>query len=430
MIVGSGGREDAIVRNLVSYGHSVYSCIGIANPSIIRNSAEYVEVQETDWKSIHARSLAWRPDLAVVSPDSALDTPLVDSLTLSGIPVASPSSKAAEIETSKQFMRSIMAKYSIEGNLWNQTYTDSESLRSGISGMRNEFVVKPIGLTGGKGVRVMGEHFPDAESGIKLAEEILGKDGRVLIEEKVTGEEFSLQVFCDGTDIVAMPLAQDYKRAYEGNTGPNTGGMGSITDSDHLLPFVSAAQKDKAMGILRRIVSALSMEGRPFTGIMYGQFMASRNGVKVIEINARFADPEGINVINLLDEDLGEIFMKLVNGNVETGIRFKNRATVLKYVVPPGYGSNPRQTDLIISPAEKADSAELYYASVTGTLDKVKTSKSRALAIIAQADSIPEASRKVDESLKRISGEFAIRRDIGSAEMIRRKVASLNNPAS
>lgn len=429
LMVGGGAREDAICRNLSDHGHNVHACLSNRNPSILGRSSGYTIVSETDWETISSVASAWSPDLVFVSPDAALDTPLVDTLLSSGYAVASPSRKAAMIETSKHFMRSIMEKYSIEGNVWNRTFSDRDEMKKTVLAMKEEIVVKPLGLTGGKGVRVMGDHFSTREEGLAYAEEIIAKDGRVLIEEKLRGEEFSLQAFCDGSKVIPMPLAQDYKRAFEGDTGPNTGGMGSITDSSFLLPFVTGENRNRALRILEKIAVALREEGSPFTGILYGQFMVSREGVRVIEINARFADPEGINMLALMDDDLGEVLMKVATGDLNRNVKFTGKASVLKYVVPVGYGSAPEPGDLSIDREIEREDVRLFYASVSGTMERVTMSRSRALAIVALSDSIPEASGKVDASLAMVHGKFSVRKDIGTEQMIRKKMQSLGYPA-
>ena len=421
LLVGGGGREDAICRAMVRSEASVYAVLKNENPSILRLSTDHRIMDETDHEKILKFARESGVELAFIGPDPVLNTPLVDRLWQSGIPVASPSLSAARIETSKEYMRAILTRHSIEGNIPSRTLTDAAELSSYLRDLGTGFVVKPVGLTGGKGVRVMGDHFRTPAEGLSYAKEVLDRDGRVLIEEKIQGEEFSLQAFTDGERVAPMPIAQDYKRAFEGDTGPNTGGMGAITDGDHSLPFLRDDVRDRAVGIMQQIIRAMKEEGNLFRGVMYGQFMQTAKDLRVIEINARFADPEGINVLHILDDDLLDILFSIAEGNLRTYVNFHGKSTVLKYVVPVGYGSNPEPGVLEVGDPGNPD-VDIYYAAVSGTLSRVRMSSSRSLAMIATAQSIEEASHAVEESMKCISGRFYHRRDIGSPELMKRKL--------
>lgn len=425
LLVGGGGREDAICRKLVQSGAEVFSALGHENPDILKFSKKHVLLKETDYLSVVAFALDNSVDLAFVGPDPVLATPLVDELQKRKIRVASPSMNAARIETDKTFMRALLDRWKIAGNPLHSSFDNVEALVQGMRGFESEFVVKPIGLTGGKGVKVMGDHFTTREEGVTYAKELIQKDGRVLIEEKMVGEEFSLQVFCDGKNIAPMPLAQDYKRAYEGDLGPNTGGMGSITDANHLLPFIPPIMRNQALDILKQVVNSMRVDGYPFRGVMYGQFMVTGNGLKLIEINARFADPEGINVLFLMEENLTDVLFAIADGSLSEAVKFRKKATVLKYVVPVGYGSNPVPGELSIEPLIDKETG-LFYASVSGTLSKVKMSSSRALAIIAEGGSIPEAGDKVDRCLASVKGNYYVRKDIGTQALLQRKIDRMN----
>ena len=395
--------------------------MGHENPSIRTKAREYRIIQETDWQSVLKYALSIQPDLVFIGPDPVLATPLVDKLEANSIMTASPSSKAARIETDKTYMRDLMNRYSIEGNVGNWSFDSGIALEKWALKYDYEFVVKPRGLTGGKGVRVMGEHFRTREDGIKYANNLIRRDGSVLIEEKVSGEEFSLQAFCDGKTVLPMPLAQDYKRAFEGDIGPNTGGMGAITDRNHLLPFIPGTARDKALGILTDVVDRMRAESTPFKGILYGQFMFSKSGTRLIEINARFADPEGINILTIMNDSLEDKLFRISNGDLNGGSSFLNKATVLRYLVPKGYGTKPEPGTIHINPVER-DDVRIYYASVTGTLTDVNLSASRALAVVGISDTIPGAATKIDDYMVNLSGDFYMRKDIGTEDMLSKKI--------
>jgi len=422
MIVGSGGREDAIARAIKRSGAILFSAIGHENPSIKSLSSKYLVVNELDYRKIEEFAADNSVDMVFIGPDPVLDTPLVNNLLRRGIPVASPTMEAARIETSKMFMRELMKRHNIPVNVnFRECFSEGE-LDSAFRDLGPEVAAKPIGLTGGKGVKVMGEQLETVEDARRYAADILKRDGVVLIEERMVGEEFSLQAFVDGKNASFMPIVQDYKRAYEGDVGPNTGGMGSISDSSFTLPFLSDRAPEEAKHILVDIIRAMNSENTPFKGVMYGQFMDTPHGVKVIEINARFADPEGINVLTLLKSDFVETLHQIYDGNLQGERIFERKATALKYIVPVGYGSDPKPGEIELDKAIFDSGVDVLYASVSGDMFRLRQSTSRSLAIIAKGDSIPEASELVDSSLAYVKGNYYVRRDIGRADFIESKL--------
>ena len=420
LLVGSGGREDAIARK-VRETDNLYSVVTNENPSIIGLSRDVIKYKKNSQEIIDFAKKN-RIDIAFVSPDDVLNTDLVDKLSENHIPVASPGQKAAMIETSKEYMRNLMKKYRIKGDIENTIISDKETLQKFFDNNDSEYAVKPIGLTGGKGVRVMGLQLSNVAEAINYASEIIDRDGKVLMEKREIGEEFSIQAFTDSKTVVFMPVVQDYKRLYEDDLGPNTGGMGSISDKNFILPFLSIDIVNEAREILKHIVKSMREEGNPFRGVIYGQFMNTDHGVRVIEINARFADPEGINVLTLLKSNIVDIFLDIYSGTLKNNIKFMNKATVLKYIVPPGYGIKPRETELLIKDRIETDNFKIYYSSVSGTLNNVITTKSRALALIGIGDTIYEASDIVEDNLKYITGDYYIRHDIGTEAMMKGKI--------
>ncbi|WP_298277411.1 phosphoribosylamine--glycine ligase [Ferroplasma sp.] len=420
LLVGSGGREDAIARK-IRETDTLYSVVTNDNPSILSLSRDIMEYTRDSYKIVDFAKKN-KIDIAFIGPDGVLETDLVDMLLENHIPVASPTQKAAMIETSKEYMRSLMKKYRIKGDIENTVVRNREDLEKFFRDNDGEYAIKPIGLTGGKGVKVMGLQINGVAEAIAYASEIIERDGRVLLEKRETGEEFSIQAFTDGTHIAFMPVVQDYKRLYEDDLGPNTGGMGSISDRNFILPFITIDTVNEARGILKKIVDSMREDGNAFKGVIYGQFMDTDHGVKVIEVNSRFADPEGINVLTLLKSNLVDIFLDIYSETLKDNIKFLNKATVLKYIVPPGYGIKPAESEITIKDNIESDRFKLYYSSVSGTMNRVKTSKSRALALIGIGDSIYEASDIVEEKLQYISGDYYIRHDIGTEQMLKRKI--------
>ena len=213
-----------------------------------------------------------------------------------------------------------------------------------------------------------------------------------------------------------MPAVRDFKRAFEGDRGPNTGGMGSYSQADGLLPFLTQADYAAALDIVRRVVHAVKEEGAEYKGVLYGQFMLTPAGVKVVEFNARLGDPEAINVIPLLQTDLADICAAIMSGSLDRlKIGFDSKAAVCKYVVPPDYGIDPKVGVPLQVDSDKiaALGAQVFYARVNRDGDRLLTTTSRAVAILGTGETIGLAENMVEQALHHVHGDFYVRRDIG-----------------
>ncbi|MCU0860564.1 MAG: phosphoribosylamine--glycine ligase [Thermoplasmata archaeon] len=433
LAVGGGAREHAIVAALSRSGAEVYAALKNRNPGIARAAKESAFVEETDIAKVVEFAKAKRVELAVVGPEAPLEAGLADGLTAAGIPTASPSRAAARIETSKSFMRELMLKHNVGGAVKFAVTEDLAGVEAALDRMGLEVVVKPTGLTGGKGVKVFGEHMASKEDILAYAEEIfsqrIGGTPRVVVEEKLVGEEFTVQTFCDGRKVVPTPAVQDHKRAYEGDKGPNTGGMGSYSQKDGLLPFLKRPEYDRAVAIVQQAVDALRDEGCEYRGTLYGQFMVTKDGPKVIEFNARFGDPEAMNVLSLLSSDFGRICQRMAEGGLsQSDVAFAGKASVCKYVVPEGYGTKSLsgQEITVDEEAISKEGALLYYASVNEKDGRVYTTTSRSVGVVGIADSIDEAERTAERALAHVSGRIAVRHDIGKRAMLDAKVRRMD----
>ncbi|MCK4399682.1 phosphoribosylamine--glycine ligase, partial [Candidatus Bathyarchaeota archaeon] len=271
--------------------------------------------------------------------------------------------------------------------------------------------VKPDVLTGGKGVRVTGDHLNSVKETRGYALERVKQDGLVVIEEKLKGREFTLQAFTDGKRVEVMPLVRDFKRAYDGDRGPNTGSMGSFSCPDHGMPDLPLEAVEKGIEIMERTVEALSGSVGLYQGVLYGGFMNTERGVYLIEYNARFGDPEAINVLALLETPLSEVGYGIVEGRLpET--RFAEEATVCVYLTPEGYPVNPLR-DQPIEVGETRHS-EIYYASVYDDNGVVKTTGSRSIALLGRGGTVSEAREKVYSDVGNIKGRLHYRTDIAA----------------
>jgi phosphoribosylamine--glycine ligase len=427
--VGGGGREHAIVKALAKSGAEIYATMGNKNPGIVRASRGFKLVKDTDVENVVKFAAESAVEMAVIGPEAPLEIGLVDALVKEGIGCVGPTKDAARIETSKAFMRGLMSKYKVSGNIEFCTFYDFEGAKKYVLDAEMEVAVKPVGLTGGKGVKMQGEHLKDKEEVIRYVKEIFDNKiggGGVVLEERLEGEEFTLQAFCDGRTVVPMPLVQDHKRAFEGDNGPNTGGMGSYSMEDHILPFMTKKELDQAMDIMRKVVGAMARDGCPYVGILYGQFMLTRIGPKVIEFNARFGDPEAMNVLPVLESDFVGICEDIVAGKLSPSkVKFESKATVCKYVVPEGYGTKSKSGHEIRVDEEGVmnEGAHLFYANVNEENGRILTTSSRSIAVVGLEATVEKAEKACERGLRHVSGDaIYVRHDVGKRELIQKRI--------
>lgn len=426
LLVGNGAREHVIAQTLKrsSQDVSIIAYGKAKNPGIAALADRYETGPLDTFEELKKLAAEENPDFAVVGPDDPIADGAVDALLELEIHSMAPLRTVARLESSKSFTRDLLRKYDIPGNpkfhIFLTEQGVDEYIRDELGG---DYVVKADGLMGGKGVKVSGEHLHSVEEGIQYAKECISKFGRVVVEEKFVGEEFSLMCFCDGKNIAAMPAVQDHKRAYNGDTGPNTGGMGTYSDADHMLPFLKPEDIKKAIEITKKTARALFEEtGAEFKGIMYGGFIVTKNGVKLIEYNARFGDPEAMNVLPILETDFIEICEAIIHGTIDKiDVKFAPKATVCKYVVPEGYPENPVKGEKI-EVGQVPEGVKLYYASVDQKEDGIYMSGSRALAFVGVADTISEAEKIAASALSSVSGKIFYRDDIGTDALIQKRV--------
>ncbi|MDI9633992.1 MAG: phosphoribosylamine--glycine ligase [Methanolinea sp.] len=421
LVVGSGGREHAIAMALSrNTDAEIYAAMAHENPGIARLCRKFHVGKETDVRAVTQFSRENSIDYAIIGPEAPLEAGIVDALESAGIPCVGPTRAAARLETDKAFCREMMESHGIRGCPRYRVFRDPDDAVAFLRDYPGDLAIKPIGLTGGKGVKIVGEHL-DREG---AAEYIRSLSGGVVLEERLHGEEFTLQAFSDGKDVVPMPLVQDHKRAYEGDKGPNTGGMGSYSLPDHGLPFVSPADREEALGIMRSAIRAMEKIGTPYRGILYGQFMNTRNGPMVVEFNARFGDPEAMNVLSILETDLLSIVEGIVGGTLaRLPVSFSRKATVCKYVVPEGYPESPLRGERItLGPYEPAF---LYYANVTERDGALYTGSSRTLAFVGVGETLADAERIAEAAASGVRGRVRHRRDIGTPALLERRIAHM-----
>jgi len=421
LVVGGGGREHAIVTALSRNSDAeICSVMSKRNPGIDKLSRRTMIAKETDVTAIVGFAVSMGVQYAVIGPEAPLEAGLVDILEDNGIGCVGPERAAARLETDKGFCREMMEKHGVAGCPYYRLFKNSDDACEFVMEHDGDLAIKPVGLTGGKGVKIMGEHF-EKEGAVEYIKSL---SGGVVLEERLIGEEFTLMAFVDGKNLVPMPLVQDHKRAFTGDVGPNTGGMGSYSMADHMLPFVSDDDYQKALEIMKDSVAMMEKEGHLYKGILYGQFMNTAEGPKVIEFNARFGDPEAMNVLTLLSSDFTDVVDAIVNGTLDKcNVTFRNMATVCKYLVPEGYPENPTAGDPIF--VKSSGNAHLYYANVLEEEGRFYTQTSRTLAFVGMAETLREAEEIAESAASSVEGAVRYRKDIGTEEVLQKRIAHM-----
>ena len=432
LVIGHGAREHVIGETLSRFGAKLHAFMSFKNAGLEDLSEGRIKIHsETDFKEIIDYCKSNSIDFCVIGPEAPLVVGIVDAIEKNGIPCVGPKIEAAQLEGSKIFTRNLLDKYKINSNIASKMFNSLEGTEQYIKDMGVEnIVVKPDGLTGGKGVKVYGDHLFSLDQVLSYCKELVQGGSSFLLEEKCDGEEFTLQTFVDGKNVVGTPLVQDHKRAYENDEGPNTGGMGSYSMDDHLLPFISKNDVEDAINDMKKVVAAVKAEtGVEYKGFLYGQYMKTAKGIKLIEFNARFGDPEAMNVLPLLSSNFVDICLGIINGNLKSDIMFEKKATVCKYLAPEGYPTNPKKDIPIkINKDEIAKiGAKYYYASVYRTQgDNIFTTSSRAMGILGIADNLEEAEKIAEKGVNCISGDLFHRKDIGTSQLIKRRIEHMN----
>ncbi|WP_152041668.1 phosphoribosylamine--glycine ligase [Salinigranum salinum] len=414
LLVGGGGREHAIARALAD-DCELYACASNRNPGIGRLAEAIELVDETAVEEIVDYAEEISATLAVIGPESALAAGVADALDEAGVYTFGPREEAARIETDKAYQRRFMRDHDVPGCPAFETFDDIEAACDYIDAFDGDLAVKPAGLTGGKGVKVIGDQVTKAEAKAYLREESYD---RVVLEERLVGEEFTVQALVANGDVRVTPAVQDHKRAYEGDEGPNTGGMGSYSDASLILPFMTEDDYAAAIEILQAVVDALP----EYKGVLYGQFMLTADGPKVVEFNARFGDPEAMNTLPVLRTRFLDVLTAARDGNSLPELHFDRKATVCKYAVPDGYPTEPTAGARIAVDEESVGEALLFYASVDERDDGLYTTTSRSFAVVGLGDTIEQAEGIADGALAAADEGLRVRHDIGKHELLRARI--------
>ncbi len=411
LLIGNGAREHAIAASLVRSGVTIHSHMQMSNPGIASIS-EQVTIGEitnpADLPDLH------NFDYAIIGPEAPLASGVSDFIEKKGIPVVAPLMSLARVETSKAYAREILARAAPNANPLYAIIDSVDELNRFVSDVGiDRIVVKPDGLTGGKGVKIFGEHLHSKSEVEDYIKKLLKTHESVILEEKLIGTEFTLQSFVDGSHIELLPLVRDYKRAYDNDEGPNTGSMGSYSRETHDLGYLSETDVTHARKIMQSVIDRLGQEnGTNYKGVLYGQFIKTDDGIKVIEFNARFGDPEAMNVLSIMTTSFDEVCQQIIDGNLKR-VEFERKATVCVYVVPEGYPGPDTIRDSPIT-IEDAMNSRVYFASVYESNGQIFTTGSRAIAVLGMGDTVKDARANAYSDVSRIHGRVRFRSDIAA----------------
>ena len=423
LLLGNGGRE-AVLAEYISKGYSLYTVCSYENPSIIemvkKSGGKYIIGDPFNKETVANFIKENNIEVCLISSDNLLQDGLIDIAKDLGLKTFGPTSKGAKIEWSKTYALSIVEKLAPEMIIKNYNITSIEELKNIIDTYNDDsFVVKPEGLTGGKGVKVGGIHFKGKKEGFEYAKSCLEISGNVIIQDKIEGREFTIMALTDGENIVVTPTTFDYPYRFDKDKGPGTGGMGCLSFKDGMLPFLEQKDINKCSKLIKETLKCINKDNLEFNGVIYGGFFKTKNGIKFIEFNSRFGDPEALNVLNSLETPFTEVMQNIFNKTLSTeNCKFKKEFTL--YIVTKEYAVENRKEPLIFTinreEIEK-QGVKIYFAN-TKHLDSNKyssVSNSRLFGLTTSAKTLQEAREKVYNSIKgNMDEKLDYRTDIGN----------------
>ncbi len=442
LIVGGGGRESSFASRLIE-DSAVYAVISHRNPGIVEcvaeSGGEYLVGDVNDPAVVCRFAREHAIDYAFVNADACLANGVVDELLEHDIKAIGGTRAASRIEWDKVYSIGVMQAVCPEFTPYHRVVSGPQELQDAIADFRQRnlpVVVKPQGLTGGKGVKVMPIHLETYDHCIEYANELLAgrPEEQVLLVEKLEGIEFTVMGITDGRNLVMAPASYDYPFRLEDDLGPGTGGMGCFTAGENRLPFMDEGDWQQCEIIMSRVIERMAAEQLGFNGVLNGGFFKTRQGIRFMEFNGRFGDPEGLNILMLLKGSFSAVLediwhQRLAAGNLE----FSTQASVIKYLVAQEYPeASAEAIDFAVDERGIEDmGAQLLYASCenTGAGQYRTLRKSRVLAVGALADEIEDAAELVNRAIRQhVAGPLEFRPDIGSRqnlEKLRRQAAGL-----
>lgn len=425
LLLGNGGRE-AVLAEYISKGYSLYTVCLYENPSIIemvnKSGGKYIVADPFNKEIVSDFIKENNIEVCLISSDNLLQDGLIDVARELGLKTFGPTSKGAKIEWSKTYALDIVEKLAPQMIIKNYNITSIEELKNIINSYNDDsFVVKPEGLTGGKGVKVGGIHFKGKDEGLEYAKGCLEISGNVIIQDKIEGREFTVMALTDGENIVVTPTTFDYPYRFNEDKGPGTGGMGCLSFENGMLPFLEQKDIDECSNLIKETLKYINKDNLEFNGVIYGGFFKTKNGIKFIEFNSRFGDPEALNVLNSLETPFTDVMKNIFNKTLSTeNCKFKKECTFTVYIVTKEYAVESRKEPLIFTISREAiekQGVKIYFAN-TKHLEGNKyssVSNSRLFGLTTSAKSLQEAKEKVYNAIKgNIDEKLDYRTDIGN----------------
>jgi phosphoribosylamine--glycine ligase len=419
-VIGNGGREHTLIWKLAQ-SPSVEKLYAIPGSAAIAELAECVPFDSQDLTGIANYAVKEKIDLIVVGPEAPLTQGITDICTQKGLVVFGPSQEAAQLEGSKIFAKNVMERYHIPTAKY-KSFQVGDAAKAYIKEQGAPIVVKADGLAAGKGVVVAQteKEACDAVDAMMMNKVFGEAGGRIVVEECMVGEEVSLLAFVDGKIIVPMIAAQDHKRIFDNDEGPNTGGMGAYAPAPVLTP---ALREETIKTILEPLVAGLANEGITYKGCLYAGLMITEEGPRVVEFNARFGDPETQAVLPLLEGDLAKIMYATATGTLEAKmVAWREGAAACVVMASAGYPKGSHKNDVIYGLDTVPDDVWVFHSGSDRQKDRYVTNGGRVLGVTAMGDDLLSAIKKAYEGVKRISfSGMQYRRDIGKKGLHTRK---------
>ena len=418
LVIGSGGREHTIAKECAKSPRVDKVMVTPGNGGISKEFTTFsVSVEDNEGLVNLAQNEC--VDLVVVGPEVPLCNGVVDALIAEGILAYGPDASGARLEGSKAYTKDFLAKYAVPTAAYGN-FSQVEPALQYLTECDLPVVVKASGLAAGKGVLIC-ETMDDARDAVKdmLSGESFGESGKeVVIEEFLEGEEASLHLICSGESYVAMPMSQDHKKVGDGDTGPNTGGMGAYAPTSVVTSEMLARYEEE---IVRPTLAGLKSEGVDFRGTLYVGLMLTENGPKVLEFNVRFGDPETQVILPLLEDDLVELLLKSARREkMPDSVAFKNKSAMVIVLASKGYPESYPKGEVVIEPTETVEGSVLIHAGTKTEDGKIVTSGGRVLGAVGMGATLAEAKEMAYELAEEVKFESKyFRTDIGHREFSR-----------
>lgn len=441
MLAGQIGRDAAIATRLAQARNcELHIAAQHANPTLMKKAQAsggcFYQVKDIcDQQTIAKIAAEANIELVWINQDDVLANDVVSAVRrrVPGVLAASPTKEGSRIEWDKFDSRSILEN--IDSGKYNPrhyTLTKESEVKKAIDAFaktKTPVAIKPRGLTGGKGVKVMGPHLKDYKEAATYARQVLAdpKQGGVLVEEKMTGHEFTVQAFTDGKTLIVPPATYDYPYREDGDLGPGTGGMGCFTmPAGQQLPFITMAEYQEAIELMQKVLKKLDQLKRDYKGVLYGSFFKTPQGLKVVEFNARIGDPEGINIMELLDDsvDMLTLLQQIATRKLRPeSVRFKKQTSVVIYLVSPDYAYRTGKTyefEVDLDKINDADCRAYFAAAEQIAKHRYRTVGSSRTVAIATVDKTPwQARAKLHSAIKTaVRGPLIYRKDIANKDYI------------